>query len=101
MTAFRSQNYCLRPVMTDGQVGMSMASRWAKAPVAGFPVKIGSSSAVEMAIEAGAWGRTGTGWPRGDDLGGQVSQPAWCPASGGYAPVTTYIGHRSPISASS
>jgi hypothetical protein len=78
-----------------------MASRWAKAPVAGFPVKIGSSSAVEMAIEAGAWGRTGTGWPRGDDLGGQVSQPAWCPASGGYAPVTTYIGHRSPISASS
>jgi hypothetical protein len=41
-----------------------MASRWAMAPVAGFPVKMGSSSAIEMAIEAGAWGRTGTGWPR-------------------------------------
>jgi hypothetical protein len=40
-----------------------MASRWAMAPVAGFPVKMGSSS-FEMAIEAGAWGRTGTGWPR-------------------------------------
>jgi len=42
-----------------------MASRWAKAPVAGLPVKMGSSSAVELAVEAGAWGRTGTGWRRG------------------------------------
>jgi hypothetical protein len=51
--------------MTDGQVGMSNGEplgegrRWP-----GFPVKMGSSSAIEMAIEAGAWGRTGTGWPR-------------------------------------
>jgi hypothetical protein len=41
-----------------------MTSRWAKAPAAGFPVKVGSSSAIEMAIEAGAWDRAGTGWPR-------------------------------------
>jgi hypothetical protein len=41
-----------------------MASRWAVAPAAGFPVKMGSPSAIEMAIEAGAKGRTGTGWPR-------------------------------------
>jgi hypothetical protein len=41
-----------------------MASRRAMAPVAGFPMKMGSSSAIEMAIEAGAWGRAGTGWPR-------------------------------------
>ena len=77
-----------------------MASRWAKAPVAGLPVKMGSSS-----YRDGHRGR-GLGPDRhrlaaGDDLGGQASQPAWCPASGCYAPVTACTGHWSPLSASS
>jgi hypothetical protein len=50
--------------MTDGQVGMSNGEPLGEGAGGRVPVKTGSSSAIEMAIEAGAWGRTGTGWPR-------------------------------------